>query len=101
MTPRVASQPSIVLRVLHWLIFVEALYCYVVLGIAYSLGEGMPAALDVLSCGTPRGGMAGGWAPVPLTCLYRRCVRRYQNIPTFPLVALKIPVLWSLTTMEK
>ena len=48
MTPRVASQPSIVLRVLHWLIFVEALYCYVVLGIAYSLGEGMPAALDVL-----------------------------------------------------
>ena len=48
MTPRVASQPSIVLRVLHWLIFVEALYCYVVLGIAYSLGEGMPAALGVL-----------------------------------------------------
>ena len=33
---------------MHWLIFVEALYCYVVLGIAYSLGEGVPAALDVL-----------------------------------------------------
>ena len=48
MTPRVASQPSIVLRVLHWLIFVEALYCYVVLGIACSLGEGAPAALDVM-----------------------------------------------------
>ena len=48
MTPHLANQPSIVWRVLHWLIFVEALYCYVVLGIAYSLGEGVPAALDVL-----------------------------------------------------
>ena len=48
MTPHLANQPSIVLRVVHWLIFVEALYCYVVLGIAYSLGEGVPAALDVL-----------------------------------------------------
>ena len=48
MTPRLANQPSVVLRVVHWLIFVEALYCYVVLGIAYSLGEGVPAALDVL-----------------------------------------------------
>ena len=37
------------MRVLHWLIFAEALYCYVVLGIAYSLGEGVPAALDVLT----------------------------------------------------
>ena len=36
------------MQVLHWLIFVEALHCYVVLGIAYSLGEGVPAALDVL-----------------------------------------------------
>ena len=48
MTPQLASQPSIILRVLHWLVFVEALYCYVVSGIAYSLGEGVPAALDVL-----------------------------------------------------
>ena len=48
MTPRLANQPPIVLRLLHWLIFVEALYCYVVLGIAYTLGEGVPAALDVL-----------------------------------------------------
>lgn len=48
MAPRLANQPSIVLRVLHWLVFIEALYCYVVLGIAYSLGEGVPAALDVL-----------------------------------------------------
>ena len=37
------------MRVLHWVIFGEALYCYVVLGIAYSLGEGVPAALDVLT----------------------------------------------------
>ena len=37
------------MRVLHWLIFAEALYCYVVLSIAYSLGEGVPAALDVLT----------------------------------------------------
>ena len=48
MTPPLANQPLIVLRVLHWLSFAEALYCYVVLGIAYSLGEGVPAALDVL-----------------------------------------------------
>ena len=48
MTPLAASQPSIVLRLLHWLIFIEALYCYVVLGIAYSVGEGVPAALYVL-----------------------------------------------------
>ena len=48
MTPRLANQPSIVLRVLHWLILVEALYCYVVLGFAYGLGEGIHAALDVL-----------------------------------------------------
>jgi len=48
MRPHFPNQPPIVLRVLHWLIFVEALYCYVVLGIAYSLGEGTPAALDVM-----------------------------------------------------
>ena len=48
MAPRLANQPSIILRVLHWLVFIEALYCYVVLGVAYSLGEGIPAALDVL-----------------------------------------------------
>ena len=48
MTLHLVSQPSIILRVLHWLVFVEALYCYVVVGIAYSLGEGVPAALDVL-----------------------------------------------------
>ena len=48
MTPLAASQPSIVLRLLHWLIFIEALYCYLVLGIADSFGEGVPAALDML-----------------------------------------------------
>ena len=49
MTPRLANQPSIVLQVVHWLIFAEALYCYFVLSIAYTLGEGVPAALDVLT----------------------------------------------------
>ena len=49
MTPRLANQPSIVLRVLHWLIFAEALHCYVVLSISYRLGEGVPAALDALT----------------------------------------------------
>ena len=49
MAPRLANQLSTVLRVLHWLIFTEALYCYVVLSIAYSLGEGVPAALNVLT----------------------------------------------------
>lgn len=48
MRPHFPNQPPIVLRVLRWLILVEALYCYVVLGIAYSLGEGAPAALDVM-----------------------------------------------------
>ena len=67
MTRRVASQPSIVLRVLHWLIFVEALYCYVVLGIAYSLGEGVPAALDVLMRVTL---LEEGWQAAALLYLY-------------------------------
>ena len=67
MTPRLANQPSIVLRVVHWLIFVEALYCYVVLGIAYSLGEGVPAALDVLMRVAP---LEEGWQAAALLYLY-------------------------------
>ena len=67
MTPRLANQPSIVLRVLHWLIFAEALYCYVVLGIAYSLGEGVPAALDVL---TRVALLKEGWQAAALLYLY-------------------------------
>ena len=39
---------QLITRTIFWLVFIEALYCYVVLGIAYSLGEGVPAALDVL-----------------------------------------------------
>ena len=86
--------------VLHWLIFGEALYCYVVFGIAYSLGEGVPAALDVLIRVAL---LEEGWqaASVPLPSLHRRCVYRQQNIPTFCLVVLKIPVIWSLTTLER
>ena len=67
MIPRLANQPSIVLRVLHWLIFAEALYCYVVLGIAYSLGEGVPAALDVL---TRVALLEEGWQAAALLYLY-------------------------------
>ena len=55
------------MRVLHWLIFAEALYCYVVLGIAYSLGEGVPAALDVL---TRVALLEEGWQAAALLYLY-------------------------------
>ena len=55
------------MRVLHWLIFAEALYCYVVLGIAYSLGEGVPAALDVL---TRVALLEEGWQAAALPYLY-------------------------------
>ena len=71
MTPRLAKQPSIVLRILHWLIFVEALYCYVVLGIAYSLGEGVPAALDVLMRVAL---LEEGWQAAALLYLYPICI---------------------------
>ena len=52
---------------MHWLIFAEALYCYVVLGIAYSLGEGVPAALDVL---TRVALLEEGWQAAALLNLY-------------------------------
>ena len=55
------------MRVLHWLIFAEALYCYVVLGVAYSLGEGVPAALDVL---TRVALLEEGWQAAALLYLY-------------------------------
>ena len=65
MTPQLANQPSIVLKVLHWLIFAEAQYCYVVLGIAYSLGEA--AALDILMRVTL---LKEGWQAATLLYLY-------------------------------
>ena len=55
------------MRVLHWLIVAEALYCYVVLSIAYSLGEGVPAALDVL---TRVALLEEGWQAAALLYLY-------------------------------
>ena len=52
---------------MHWLIFAEALYCYVVLGVAYGLGEGVPAALDVL---TRVALLEEGWQAAALLNLY-------------------------------
>tara|TARA_B100001248_G_C27053018_1_gene306139 strand:+ start:176 stop:397 length:222 start_codon:yes stop_codon:yes gene_type:complete len=52
---------------LHWLIFAEALYCYFVLSIAYTLGEGVPAALDVL---TRVALLEEGWQAAALLYLY-------------------------------
>ena len=31
----------------HWLLFLEAVYCFGFVGFAYGLGEGFPAALDI------------------------------------------------------
>ena len=59
------------MRTLHWLIFVEALYCYVVLGIAYSLGEGVPAALDVLMRVAL---LEEGWQAATFLYLYPVCI---------------------------
>ena len=52
---------------MHWLIFAEALYCYFVLSIAYTLGEGVPAALDVL---TRVALLEEGWQAAALLYLY-------------------------------
>ena len=70
MAPSLANPLSTVLRVLHWLIFIEALYCYVVFGIAYSLGEGVPAALDVLiRVALLEEGWQAASVPLPYLCL--------------------------------
>ena len=66
MTPCLASQRSSVLRVLHCLIFFEALYCSFVLGIACSLGEEVPAALHVLMRVAL---LEEGWRAAGLLCL--------------------------------
>ena len=47
MTPRLANQTDC-LDSISLAYFLEALYCCVILGIAYSLGGGVPAAFDVL-----------------------------------------------------
>ena len=38
---------SLVLTIIHWILFVEAIYCFGFVGLAYGLGEGFPAALDI------------------------------------------------------
>ena len=42
-----SSPLSLLLTVVHWILFLEAVYCFGVVGLAYGLGEGFPAALDI------------------------------------------------------
>ena len=35
------------ITVFHWILFLEAVYCFGVVGLAYGLGEGFPTALDI------------------------------------------------------
>ena len=90
------------MRVLHWLFFVEALYCYALLGIAYSLGEGVPGALDVLMRAAL---LEEGWRAAALLYLCLVYIAGVfiatKRFRPFPLVTLKIPVLWSLTTLAE
>ena len=44
-----SSPLSLPLMLLHWVLFLEAIYCFGVVGPAYVLGEGFSAALDILS----------------------------------------------------
>ena len=39
---------SLVLTIIHWILFVEAIYCFGFVGLAYGLGEGFPAVLDIV-----------------------------------------------------
>ena len=42
-----SSPLSLSLTVFHWILFLEAVYCFGFVGLAYGLGEGFPAALDI------------------------------------------------------
>ena len=42
-----SSPLSLLLTVFHWILFLEAVYCFGFLGLAFGLGEGFPAALDI------------------------------------------------------
>ena len=42
-----SSPLSLLLTVFHWILFLEAVYCFGFVGLAYGLGEGFPAALDI------------------------------------------------------
>lgn len=39
---------SLPLTIIHWMLFLEAVYCFGFVGLAYGLGEGFPAALDIV-----------------------------------------------------
>ena len=38
---------SLLINIIHWILFVEAIYCFGFVGLAYGLSEGFPAALDI------------------------------------------------------
>lgn len=42
-----SSPLSLTLTIFHWILFLEAVYCFGFVGLAYGLGEGFPAALDI------------------------------------------------------
>ena len=42
-----SSPLSLLLTVFHWILFLEAVYCFGFVGLAFGLGEGFPAALDI------------------------------------------------------
>ena len=42
-----SSPLSLVLTIFHWILFLEAVYCLGFVGMAYGLGEGFSAALDI------------------------------------------------------
>ena len=39
---------SLPLTIIHWILFLEAVYCFGFVGLAYGLGERFPAALDIV-----------------------------------------------------
>lgn len=39
---------SLPLTIIHWMLLLEAVYCFGFVGLAYGLGEGFPAALDIV-----------------------------------------------------
>ena len=43
-----SSPLSRLLAIVHWILFLEASYFFGFVGLAYGLGEGFPAALDIL-----------------------------------------------------
>ena len=42
-----SSPLSLTLTIFHWILFLEAVYCFGFVGLAYGLGEGFNAALDI------------------------------------------------------